>query len=336
MFSKNRRKSQTDELQEGAALSPFAPAVSAPSHSSWPSAGNPWQEAHASYRQAGVESSMGQSALAFAPASATGTAVLPLADRSLTEVHTGQLTIDVDDMQQENLPLRQPLVIKGSGKRRTGPIIPPSHPSRKRRALVSSVITCLCIILTVAAASIVVPVDKQGSAAGLLGIFRNPTINLVNEKNSNSAAITSQMATQVAQTDGYDPYAHLSNVPAYATGSTLNRFYWGQCTYWANLRYHEVSGVWVPWLGDAYQWYGQAIAAGWHTSDRPNPNGYSIMVLAGYVQGSLTYYGHVAVVEHDNGDGSVVVSQMHWPVLGQVTYMTFYYPVAGTHFIWAP
>ncbi len=116
--------------------------------------------------------------------------------------------------------------------------------------------------------------------------------------------------------------------------STLDHFFSGQCTYWANYRYHQLTGVWIPWFGNAYEWYQQAINYGWQTSTSPNPNGPSIIVLGPYVQDDLSAYGHVGVVEHINGDGTVTTSNMHWPTAGVVSYVTFRYPVSGTHFIW--
>ena len=72
------------------------------------------------------------------------------------------------------------------------------------------------------------------------------------------------------------------------------------------MRYEELTGHFVPWLGNADEWACQAAAYGWVTSTVPNPNGPSIIVLAPGVQGAGSY-GHVAVVEtgvtnYANGD----------------------------------
>ena len=136
-------------------------------------------------------------------------------------------------------------------------------------------------------------------------------------------------------TDGFDPAGvHVNVGPVSASGSTLGRFFYGQCTYWADYRFHQLTGVWIPWLGNAYEWYSQAINYGWHTSNYPNPNGPSIMVLGPYVQNDYSAYGHVGVVEKITGDGTVTTSNMHWPYVGVVSYVNFTYPVSGEHFIW--
>ncbi len=226
---------------------------------------------------------------------------------------------------------RTPLVIKGSKQRRASQ----RQFSNRGRALVTMAATCLTLLISLAAFATIVSVDEQGHSA-LSSLLDKDGINLMPGKANNAITIPSEMATRAVEIDGYDPFAHVdAPPPILADGSTISRFYDGQCTYWANLRYHELTGFWVPWLGDAFQWYYQAAAYHWHVSDRPNPNGPSILVLGPYSQNSSNTLGHVAVVEKDLGNGTVLTSNMHWPILGAVSYVTFHYPVANTHFIWA-
>ncbi|WP_373323937.1 CHAP domain-containing protein [Dictyobacter formicarum] len=117
-------------------------------------------------------------------------------------------------------------------------------------------------------------------------------------------------------------------------------FFVGQCTYWANIHYHGLTGWWVEWLGNADAWVGGAASAGWITSSEPNPNGPSIIVLQPYTEGAGAY-GHVGVVESGvsaasaNANG-VSVSSMNWNGgWDQVSYWTFH-PGAGVSFIWHP
>jgi surface antigen len=119
------------------------------------------------------------------------------------------------------------------------------------------------------------------------------------------------------------------------TEGDLNRFAYGQCTYWANLRYHELTGYWVPWQGDAYQWVAGAEQYGWIVSSQPHVP--SIIVLQPGVQGASSY-GHVAVVERINPDGSVYTSNYNWYANGgwnRLSYATFY-PGPGVAFVWHP
>jgi surface antigen len=272
-------------------------------------------------------------------------AVSPLVNTALSPNVTGQLVepqtgnfptmtiVPVASSSVTTTSLRQPMVIRGSGKMRQ--LHQPRHLSKKGRIMLSISAVCLCILLTMTALAAVVPVDTQGHAQGL-GKILEPLMNVVTSKSNNGSSISIQEAeATAATTDGYDP-ANIYVGPVSASGSTLNRFFYGQCTYWANLRYHELTGIWIPWLGNAYEWYQQAINYGWHTSSYPNPNGPSIIVLGPYVQDDLSAYGHVGVVEKINGDGTVTTSNMHWPYVGVVSYVNFSYPVSGTHFIWAP
>jgi len=81
------------------------------------------------------------------------------------------------------------------------------------------------------------------------------------------------------------------------TYSTL-RFPYGYCTYYVATRRA------IPWLGDAWAWYGNAQGMGYPTGSKP---------LVGAVM--VTWespIGHVAYVESVNADGSWVVSEMNF------------------------
>ena len=163
---------------------------------------------------------------------------------------------------------------------------------------------------------------------------------------NDTALIEGLAATATAVTvDGYDPggghtYADVLTIPKAisipaADYGSLNHFFYGQCTYWANMRYHQETGHWIPWLGNAYQWAYQAPAYGWTLSATPNPHGLSIMVFSPYAEGAGAY-GHVAVVESINNDGSVTTSNWNWGgAWATLTYRTFY-PGPGVSFIWYP
>lgn len=111
-----------------------------------------------------------------------------------------------------------------------------------------------------------------------------------------------------------------------------------QCTYWAAQRYHALTGIWVPMTGNAYQWLSEANNAGWQTSPQPPKNVPSIICLQGNAgQGVESSYGHVAVVERINADGSVYTSDYNWyPHMGDaVTVYVTFRPGPGVSFIWA-
>ena len=80
-----------------------------------------------------------------------------------------------------------------------------------------------------------------------------------------------------------------------------NGFAFGHCTWWVAQRRY------VPWRGNAYQWWWNARAFG----DREGwtPRAGAIMVMG---VSSSSPLGHVAYVERVNRDGSFVVSEMNW------------------------
>jgi surface antigen/LysM repeat protein len=101
-------------------------------------------------------------------------------------------------------------------------------------------------------------------------------------------------------------------------GAGGNRFAYGYCTWYV------ASRIPVPWLGNAWEWYGQAQAFGWPTGQSPRAGGIMVTWESGY--------GHVAVVEAVNGDGSWLVSEMNfvgWGVVSQRTIRPGRVPLIG-------
>ncbi|WP_162004987.1 CHAP domain-containing protein [Dictyobacter vulcani] len=238
-------------------------------------------------------------------------------------------------------PLARPsLWIPGNGMKKTVPVA--ATPLQGRSLIVHGAISILSIFLAVGGIMALVPVDKSEH---LYASFSFPFYTTSVRKND-TALIQAQSATATAVTvDGFDPgggrvYAGVKVAPldlhvsAVDIGN-LHRFFYGQCTYWANQRYHQETGHWIPWLGNAYQWAYQAPAYGWNLSSTPNPRGASIMVFGPYAQGAGAY-GHVAVVEKVNADGSVLTSNWNWNGdWATLTWHTFY-PGRGISFLWYP
>jgi surface antigen len=103
------------------------------------------------------------------------------------------------------------------------------------------------------------------------------------------------------------------------------------------MRYQQLTGHYVPWLGNAYQWAYQAPAYGWVISPTPNPNGPSIIVIGPGTQGA-GWYGHVAVVETGVADASNGVLTSNWNWNGHWASQDWvrFYPGPGIHFVWYP
>ena len=115
--------------------------------------------------------------------------------------------------------------------------------------------------------------------------------------------------------------------------NTVNPFPYGQCTWWASQRYHDLHGYYVPWTtnSNAYQWTARAYDFHWHVSTQPSVG--AIIDFQGGVQGSSSV-GHVALVEQVLGNGEVMASNMNiWGhPFGSVVYLKFH-PGPGVTFI---
>jgi surface antigen len=97
-----------------------------------------------------------------------------------------------------------------------------------------------------------------------------------------------------------------------------NRFSFGYCTWYVFNRRA------VPWLGNAWEWFGQAQSYGWATGQTPRVG--AIMVTW------ESSFGHVAIVDAVNGDGSYTVSEMNfvrWDVIDQRTIKPGGVPLIG-------
>jgi len=117
-------------------------------------------------------------------------------------------------------------------------------------------------------------------------------------------------------------------------GNPFASSYSDQCTYWAQERYHQLTGIWSPFTGNAYEWLSEARTAGWKVASSP-PDVPSIICLqAGAGQGLLSNFGHVAIVEKVNSDGSVKTSNYNWPIGTKNTTVTFHQG-PGVSFIFA-
>jgi surface antigen len=96
-----------------------------------------------------------------------------------------------------------------------------------------------------------------------------------------------------------------------SSGGATNWFPYPSCTWWADQRYYQLHGVYVPWhtQANAWQWVARAYQFGWHVSTRPSVG--AIIVLQPWVQGAYGQ-GHVAVVEQVLSNGKVIASNMNW------------------------
>ena len=251
----------------------------------------------------------------------------PGATRNLPALRTGTLQLQ----RPTTTALRQPVVIPATGKKSSGTMKPP----RGRRWVIQIAATAMLVLFAVGALLIAAPAGLANEIKG--GPFQ-PLMSWVQGNNSNPSLLAMQAATVTAVTqDGYQPPHPVNNpgLPSAPPGmSGSDGFTFGQCTWWADYYYHELTGFWVPWGGDAWEWASGASAYGWNVSSSPHVP--SIIVLQPGVQGAGGF-GHVAVVTAINGNGSVTTSTMNWYAGGggwdRVSTWVFN-PGPGVSFVW--
>ncbi|NMN00078.1 amidase [Bifidobacterium sp. DSM 109958] len=102
-------------------------------------------------------------------------------------------------------------------------------------------------------------------------------------------------------------------------GSTYS---FSQCTWWVYLRRHELNLPVGSHYGNGYMWADSARSLGYWVDDTPRNVG-DIMVFRQGQEGSSSAYGHVAIVEAINPDGSVTTSECGASYNGRTFSRTF-------------
>ncbi|PWG66788.1 CHAP domain-containing protein [Bifidobacterium callitrichidarum] len=102
--------------------------------------------------------------------------------------------------------------------------------------------------------------------------------------------------------------------PNHATGDNGNAYPYGQCTWWAYKRRAELGMPVGSNLGNGSQWAASAQSLGYWVDQTPRQG--DVAVYGAGQQGADAVYGHVAVVEAVNDDGSIVISESN--VNGQI------------------
>ncbi|MFR0558004.1 CHAP domain-containing protein [Pseudoscardovia radai] len=104
------------------------------------------------------------------------------------------------------------------------------------------------------------------------------------------------------------------------TGDTGNSYPYGQCTWWAYVRRHQLGLPVGSYFGNAMSWAASARALGYSVDN--NPQAGDIVVFAPGQAGASTTYGHVAIVEAVIGDKIVISEANSGGALGQATSRT--------------
>lgn len=146
---------------------------------------------------------------------------------------------------------------------------------------------------------------------------------------SNTAIDTKQMSKSLANNENVaklmDEDANLLPAgfdPNHATGDVGNAYDFSQCTWWVYLRRHELGLPVGSHMGNGNMWANSARALGYWVDNTPRHVG-DIMVFRAGQEGSDSSYGHVAIVEKINPDGSIVTSESGASLNGKTYSRTF-------------
>ena len=110
--------------------------------------------------------------------------------------------------------------------------------------------------------------------------------------------------------------------PNHDTGDTGCAYEFSQCTWWAYTRRHQLGLPVGSYFGNGQNWAASARAHGYWVDDTPRHVG-DIMVFRAGQEGSSPVYGHVAIVEAINADGSITTSECGSSLQGRTISRTF-------------
>lgn len=140
-------------------------------------------------------------------------------------------------------------------------------------------------------------------------------VDMMSKASADNAVVANSMDTDTsALPQGFNPN--------HATGDTGNAYAFSQCTWWVYIRRHQLGLPVGSHMGNGNQWANSARALGYWVDNTPRHVG-DVMVFAAGQADSDAAYGHVAIVEKINADGSIVTSEMGASYNGQTFSRTF-------------
>jgi LysM repeat protein len=170
----------------------------------------------------------------------------------------------------------------------------------------------------------VVVTFRQGdSLEAIAGTYKVEAATIVEFNRVRDAAAIAE-GTRLVVPGGTGPAFYMAPPPVYVTrtlapyvvtdgapaGDRVNaRFPWGYCTWYVSTK------RFVPWLGNAIDWWPNAAAMGFPEGMTPRVG--AIMVTR------ESYVGHVAYVESVDGNGGFTISEMNYKGFGIVDQRSF-------------
>lgn len=104
------------------------------------------------------------------------------------------------------------------------------------------------------------------------------------------------------------------------TGDSGNAYPFSQCTWWAYIRRHQLGLPVGSYFGNGGQWWSSAMRLGYQVNHTPSV-GAIVSYLPGQ-NGSNRLYGHVAIVERVNSNGTILTSNCGAVMNGRIYYQT--------------
>lgn len=111
--------------------------------------------------------------------------------------------------------------------------------------------------------------------------------------------------------------------PGFRSGDSGNAYPWGQCTWWAYVRRHQLGLPAGSYFGNGAQWANSARAYGYRVDQTPSVG--AVIVFAPGQDGADPVYGHVAIVEAVYGN-RILISESNARGLGVISQRTLYAP----------
>ena len=151
---------------------------------------------------------------------------------------------------------------------------------------------------------------------GRLSAESNRLTAMVIARNAALVSATPQTRSLVARIDGLDNQTASTGLPGSvnAQGACGDHFALGECTYFV------ASQRCIPWAGNAFEWWGNARAAGYAEGHQPQAGAVIVWYPGG---GGASDAGHVGIVDAVGPKagipaGSFKLSEMNWGGWNQV------------------